>query len=34
MAGHVVSKRKENEFEGVSVTNLRFVEEMSAVSRP
>ena len=32
--GHVVSKRKEDEFEGVSVTNFRFVEEMLDVPRP
>ena len=28
MGGHVVSKRKEDEFEGVGVTNFRFMEEM------
>ena len=32
MGGHVVSKWKENEFEGVTVTNLGFVEEISDVS--
>ena len=34
MGGHVVSKRKEDEFEGASVTNFRFMEEMLNVSRP
>ena len=34
MGGHVVSKRKEDEFEDVSVTNFRFVEEMLDVPRP
>ena len=34
MGGHVVSKWKENEFEGVDVTNFGFVEEISDVSWP
>ena len=34
MGGHVVSKRKEDEFEGASATNFRFMEEMSDVFRP
>ena len=34
MGGHVVSKWKEDEFEGVTVTNLGFVEEISDNSWP
>ena len=34
MRGHVVSKRKEDEFEEVGVNNFRFMEEMSDVARP
>ena len=31
---HVVSKSKEDEFEGVCVTSFRFMEEMLDVSSP
>ena len=34
MGVHVVSKRKEDKFEGVGVTKFRFVEEISDVSWP
>lgn len=34
MGIHVVSKRKEDKFEGVGVTKFRFVEEISDVSWP
>ena len=34
MGGHVVSKCKEDEFEGVSVINFRFMEEILDVSWP
>ena len=34
MGEHVVSKHKEDEFEGVGVTSFGFMEEMSDVSRP
>ena len=33
MGGHVVFKHKEDEFEGVGVTNFRFMEEMLVVPR-
>ena len=32
--GHVVSKCKENEFKGTSVTNFRYMEEISDISWP
>ena len=32
MGGHVVSKCKEEEFEDISVTNFRFMEEILDVS--
>ena len=31
---HIVTKCKEDEFEGISVTNFRFMEEISHVSWP
>ena len=34
MGGHVVSKRKEDEFKGLGVTNFGFIEKISDVSRP
>ena len=34
MGGHAVSKCMEDQFEGVSVTSFRFMEEMLDVSRP
>ena len=34
MGGHVVFRHKEDGFEGVGVTNFRFMEEMLDVSRP
>ena len=34
MGGQAVSKRKEDEFKGVGVTNFGFIEKISDVSRP
>ena len=34
MGGHVVAKCKEDELEGVSVTDFRFVEEIPDVPWP
>ena len=32
IGGHIVSKCKEDEFEGVGITNFGFIEEISDVS--
>ena len=34
MGGHVIFKHKEDEFEGVGVTNFRFMEEISDACGP
>ena len=34
IGGHIVSKCKEDEFEGVGITNFGFIEEISDVSWP
>ena len=34
IGGHVVSNCKENEFEGISVTNFEFMEEILDIYRP